>query len=205
MPTQIALAGNILAGVSCASSRSCEAVGYTIPNDQPPVFETLVESWNGVAWSIVPSPNNGPGASLLFGVSCVSANACQAVGEYNVGQGNDQTLVEAWNGTGWTIVPSPNASTNLTGLRTDVNDLLAVSCTSARACEAVGLYFNVDLASYQTLVESWNGVSWSLVPSANRGTGVYGRRSRRSLVHGTSAPARPSATTSTQRSTTTRR
>jgi hypothetical protein len=48
-----------------------------------------------------------------------------------------------------------------------------VSCTSARACEAVGLYFNVGLANYQTLIESWNGISWSLVPSANRATDVY--------------------------------
>ena len=28
-------------------------------------------------------------------------------------------------------------------------------------------------ANYQTLIESWNGVSSSLVPSANRGTDVY--------------------------------
>src|SRR6185312_10639943 len=93
------LGGNILVSVSCVASTSCEAVGYTIPNHQPPSWETLIESWNGVAWSIVPSPNNGPYASLLISVSCVSANACQAVGEYSVGLGNYQTLIESWNGT----------------------------------------------------------------------------------------------------------
>jgi hypothetical protein len=168
-----ALAGNILVSVSCVASTSCKAVGYTIPNNQPPVYETLVESWNGVGWSIVPSPNQPTSASLLLGVSCVSANVCEAVGEYNVGQGNYETLIESWNGTNWTIVPSPNGGTNMTGLRTDVNGLLAVSCTSARACEAVGLYFNVGLANYQTLIESWNGISWSLASSPNRAADGY--------------------------------
>ena len=164
------LAGNILAGVSCVASTSCQAVGYTIPNSQPPVYETLIESWNGFAWSIVPSPNQPTSASLLEGVSCVSANACEAVGNYNVGLGNYQTLVESWNGTSWAIVPSPNGQTIMTGLRTDDNGLIGVSCTSARACEAVGLYFNVGLSNYQTLIESWNGSSWSLVPSSNGST-----------------------------------
>ena len=67
----------------------------------------------------------------------------------------------------WSIASSPNGQTIMTGLRTDDNGLIGVSCTSARACEAVGLYFNVGLSNYQTLIESWNGSSWSLVPSSN--------------------------------------
>jgi len=43
---------------------------------------TLTEKWNGFSWKIVPSPNEGTGDNRLKGVSCVSKNFCQAVGEY---------------------------------------------------------------------------------------------------------------------------
>jgi hypothetical protein len=41
--------------------------------------KTLVESWDGAHWSIVPSPNP-PNSPVLSGVSCVSAVACTAAG-----------------------------------------------------------------------------------------------------------------------------
>src|ERR1700736_2357607 len=48
---------NILYGVSCHSASSCQVVGYDV--NASGVEQTLVESWNGIKWSIVPSPNNG--------------------------------------------------------------------------------------------------------------------------------------------------
>ena len=154
--------GNILYGVSCLSPRSCQAVGYYDNADG--AVQTLIETWNGVSWSIVPSPNNGAYSNFLLGVSCVSARSCQAVGQYgNASLVTNQSLVEIWNGVAWSIVRSPNIGTN-------VNDLLGVSCRSLDSCQAVGLYFNTSLHDYQTLTESWNGHIWSIVPSANDGT-----------------------------------
>jgi hypothetical protein len=64
---------------------------------------------------------------------------------------------------GWSIVSSPNIGTS-------INDLLGLSCFSAVSCNAVGLYFNTSLDAYQSLIESWNGTTWSIVPSPDNGT-----------------------------------
>jgi len=118
-------------------------------------------------WSIVPSPNTS--ASLnnsFYGMSCKGAKACEAVGYYTNSSGADQTLVERWNGTSWSIVSSPNSGTNLN------NYLFGVSCTNAKACEAVGYYTNSSGID-QTLIERWNGTSWSIVSSPNMGGNDY--------------------------------
>ena len=150
---------NYLYGVSCTSATACMAVGYysTGTYDQ-----TLIEQWNGTSWSIVTSPNTSTTQkNWLQGVSCTSATACMAVGSYNTGSYN-QTLIEQWNGTSWSIVTSPNAST------TQDNTLFGVSCTSASSCTAVGAY---NSGTYnQTLIEQWNGTSWSIVTSPNTST-----------------------------------
>jgi hypothetical protein len=154
---------NLLQGVSCTSPSSCVAVGSysTAPTQESneTLSQTLVETWNGTAWSIAPSPNasttRGDG---LQGVSCTSPSSCVAVGDYGTG-GIQQTLVETWNGTAWSIASSPNASTTFD------NGLQGVSCTSPSSCVAVG-----DSASGtggQTLIETWNGTAWSIASSPN--------------------------------------
>jgi hypothetical protein len=150
---------NALSAVSCVSARSCQAVGEYY-NSGLGAYKTLIESWNGATWSIVPSPNTGTGSNDLNGVSCVSASSCQAVGSYLNGQ-LVQTLAESWNGATWSIVPSPNNGTGSNGLG-------GVSCVSASKCQAVGSYRNGSNVA-QTLIESWNGATWSIVPSPNIG------------------------------------
>ena len=114
------------------------------------------------SWNIVSSPNTSTTQdNELYGVGCASSSECWAVGFYYTGS-YDQTLIEEWNGTGWSIVPSPNTST------TETNQLGRVSCTSTTFCMAVGLYYT---GSYdQTLIEEWNGTSWSIVTSPNTST-----------------------------------
>jgi hypothetical protein len=54
----------------------------------------LVERWNGSAWVIVASPNpTGSTASYLNDVSCVTATACTAVGDWR-GSSPYRTLIE---------------------------------------------------------------------------------------------------------------
>jgi hypothetical protein len=159
---------NILDGVSCVSATSCEAVGYDFDTNNPTgvVQSTLVESWNGMQWSIMPSPNREGDGNILYGVSCPSSTSCEAVGYAIPHQPNApafETLTESWNGTSWSIVPSGNKGTS-------ASLLLGVSCVAANTCEAVGEYTNVGLGNYQTLIESWNGTSWSIVASPNRDT-----------------------------------
>ena len=159
-PTQ----DNELNGVSCGGPWACIAVGlYDTPEPYPQIrtaYQTLIESWNGSAWSIVPSPNTSPTQdNFLKAVSCSSPSACVAVGYHSNASTAQQTLIESWNGSVWSIVPSPNSSP------TQENLLNGVSCTGPSACIAVGAY-NTGSAD-QTLIESWNGSVWSIVPSPN--------------------------------------
>jgi len=139
-----------LAGVSCTSATACTAVGgYTNSPDDL----TLAEAWNGKKWTIVPTPNpNGATGSSLTAVSCASAIACTAVGQYYDSAGRQVALAEAWNGGKWTIAPPliPNGATRI-----------SLSCASATACTAVGGYNN------RTLAEAWNGKTWVIEPTPN--------------------------------------
>jgi hypothetical protein len=57
---------------------------------------------------VVPSPNVGTIDDELESVSCVSASECVAVGYTDTGS-TYETLAMVWNGSVWSIVPSPNA------------------------------------------------------------------------------------------------
>ena len=125
--------------------------------------QTLVEHWNGTAWTVVPSPNPGTNANFLNGVAAVSANDVWAVGYYYNGS-TDQTLVEHWNGTAWSVVPSPNPGTY-------ASYLSAVAAVSANDRVGCGRYYIAGACpNQQTLVEHWDGTAWSVVTSPNPGT-----------------------------------
>jgi hypothetical protein len=154
---------NNLTAVTCASPSDCWVVGYYITGSN--VQQTLIERWDGNSWAIVPSPNTDTTHNnTLTAVACASAAKCWAVGSSNNGSFT-QTLIEKWNGTSWTIVPSPNNGTQS-------NALNGVTCSSASDCWAVGSYtYNTgDLlmpSALGTLIERWNGTSWTIVPSPN--------------------------------------
>jgi len=127
-----------LAAVSCTSAAQCVAVGSV---SSAPGTRTLVERWNGSAWTIVASPNPANTAdSELAGVACPTATACIAVGTSDHG-----SLAERWNGGNWFIVPSPNPA-GATGAA-----LATISCPSAVRCFAVGVWFKKNVE--QRLVE----------------------------------------------------
>ena len=111
---------------------------------------------------VVPSPNAGTNDNYLNGVAAISATDVWAVGYYINGTGVNQTLVEHWNGSAWSVVPSPNVGT------TYDNYLKGVAAVSATNVWAVGYYYNGTV--YQTLMEHWNGSAWSVVSSPNAGT-----------------------------------
>jgi hypothetical protein len=153
-----------LDAVSCPSASECTAVGDS-ETDTETTFadKSLIEQWNGTAWSIVPSPNpTGPDDNAqLSGVSCASTTNCFAVG--NATNSSDslftaKTLVEHWDGTTWSIVASPNPVGALD------SELIGVSCTSTTNCFAAGDWAGASSAG--TLIEQWDGTSWTISPSA---------------------------------------
>src|SRR5207245_2601377 len=91
-------------GVAAISSNDVWAVGYQVNGG----WLTLTEHWDGTQWSVLPSPNPRPVENYLIGVSAVSTNDMWAVGYYSSASNGYQTLTEHWDGTQWSVVPSPN-------------------------------------------------------------------------------------------------
>ncbi len=136
----------ILLSVSCPSDIVCTTVGQYV-NDRK--WATLAEGWDGTAWTIQPTPNPPTAEDVnLTGVSCVSPSVCTAVGLDGEG-GVDTALAEAWDGTAWTIQPTPHPQ-GMDGY------LISVSCTAASACTGVGLDIGYGFALY-ALIERWDG------------------------------------------------
>ena len=157
-PTPRGLPYGDLPGVSCTSASACTAVGAAGADSGPQV--TLAERWNGTSWAVQHTPNpTGVRGSSLSAVSCTSVTACVAVGEVSHGSGIDTTtLAERWNGTSWSIQPTPNPAGAAD------SSLSAVSCTSADACTAVGST-GPSPDTQASLAERWNGTNWTIVPT----------------------------------------
>ena len=143
-----------LAGVSCASSEACTAVGHYVNSSSVEV--PLAERLSGKTWKAQePKIPTGAKSSSLSGVSCASSEACIAVGHYLNSSSVEVPLAEKWNGTEWTIkepkTPTGAKSSSLSG----------VSCTSSEACVAVGHYVNSSSVEVP-LAEKWNGTEWTI-------------------------------------------
>ena len=70
--------------------------------------------------------------SALNGVSCPTSTRCFAVGvSFATPSSHTRSLVERWNGSSWSVMPSANGGATSTWLA-------AVACTSATSCMAVG-------------------------------------------------------------------
>ncbi len=157
-PEPAGAAESELDGVSCSSMRACVAVGHYI--DSAGTTVTLSETWDGTRWSIQPTPNpDGATFSVLSGVSCTSAAACTAVGNYNQGSQDQLSLAERWNGSSWTIQSTPNQPGS-------GGSLSGVSCTTATSCEAVGGDVGGDFEA-PSLAEVWDGTVWTIQPTPN--------------------------------------
>lgn len=149
---------NFLNGVAAISSKDVWAVGeYGNGNGGL----TLVEHWNGTHWKVVASPNvNNSLSDSLSGVAAIATNDVWAVGSYNDASNTQQTLIEHWNGTQWSIVQRPNVPSLF-------NVLAAISPVSAKDIWAVGNASGNN--GFQPLFEHWNGTQWSIVQSQGMG------------------------------------
>jgi photosystem II stability/assembly factor-like uncharacterized protein len=90
----------------------------------------------------------------------VTPSECAGVRDYESGSGNTFAFSETWNGTSWSVVPSPAPAGALS------SGLADVSCTSADSCSAVGSYVN-SAGQTLTLAATWNGSVWTKVKSPN--------------------------------------
>ena len=106
-------------------------------------------------------PEWGQKENMLLEADAASSLDVWAVGYSRAGTGPYKTLIERWNGTKWTLTPSPNASNSH-------NSLTDVEVIQSNSAWAVGHYRQSSVR--KTLLMHWNGTSWSVVPSPNPGT-----------------------------------
>jgi hypothetical protein len=153
--------GNELFGVAAPDAGHAFAVGAA-RNSRDDRNKTLVEQYDGVSWSIVPSPNRGSDG-YFSGVTALSGTDAWAVGLRGLPSGSQAPLVEHWNGSSWSYVPSPFFR------RSTQTALLDVAAVSANDVWAVGTYYSGAKHGRQPLTEHWNGSAWSIVPAASAG------------------------------------
>lgn len=154
---------NSLRAVAAVSSNDIWAVGgYTNSRN---IGRTLIERWNGVTWAVIPSPSIGKETNDLHAVAAIAASDVWAAGEYiDLRAGRYQTLLEHWDGRHWSVVPSPSPGA-------PYNFLDGIAATGPDDVWAVGHYSLSETSPFQTLIEHWNGVAWSVVSSPNPGAG----------------------------------
>lgn len=100
---------------------------------------------------------------MIDGVSCASSTSCTAVGSAAAGPEGPAGVAAAehWDGTTWSpqTVQQPHNEVD--------RFLTSVSCTSSKACTAIGSQ-TVDIGNTSDtrgLVERWNGRRWRLQSS----------------------------------------
>jgi hypothetical protein len=160
-PNMLASKNDQFNGVSCVAKPSleCFAVGAASSvRGQTPV----AARWLHNSWKLLPvtgTKNNGS----LFGISCTSLKSCSAVGDYMESGGTfaSQTLVEAWNGSKWSVRSSQNAGSGAN------NDLQSVWCVSATSCTSSGWSETGGVSN--SLIVALTGGAWKLQSSPTPG------------------------------------
>ncbi|MBA3551583.1 MAG: hypothetical protein H0W27_01765 [Actinobacteria bacterium] len=81
------------------------AVGWSY--DSEGVARTLIERWDGEAWTLVPSPNEGTLGNFLYGVAAHANGQVWAVGYSERAGAAPRALMQQWDGAAWTLERPP--------------------------------------------------------------------------------------------------
>jgi hypothetical protein len=118
-------------------------------------------------WYVATVPGTGAD-DVLLGSDCANALQCWAVGVSvtDISSSNSffAPVVEAWNGTSWTLESQPPLPGGQGG------GFFDLSCLSGSDCWAVGTVIDETDGNGNpmgTLIEHWNGSVWSIVASPN--------------------------------------
>ena len=151
---------DIFSGVSCPSATRCVAAGFEIQGSRG---LALAELRNGRSWQVLVPVRRDPllrtRNSVLTAASCPTATRCELVGV--TGKSGTLPLAALWNGKlGRASISSQRVAVP-PGSKFAILD--GVSCTSVRACTAVGFF--IDSAGVHTLVERRAGLRWRIQAS----------------------------------------
>jgi hypothetical protein len=116
---------------------------------------TLTERYNGTSWHVVPSPNPaGFRYDDLTGVSGTSASDVWSVGMEFVTAGHAYPIIEHYNGSAWSLVPSAQP--------TQVGDLSAVAALTPTNVWAVG-NGRTPAGVGAPMIQHYDGTAWTEV------------------------------------------
>ena len=170
-PASAGSSGIYLTGVSCVGPTFCFATGNRVvsPGNATPYGLR----WNGTTWTLTSFPKPAGAVDVsIDAISCPATTTCFAVGHQSKESGSTSahTLVERWNGSGWSIQASPTPSV----LHLTVND---VSCAMTTSCFAVGGYQESSGTIHQFSLRG-NGTTWSVVAIGSASGGALAARVR---------------------------
>jgi hypothetical protein len=150
-----------LKALTAISANDIWAVGSLLSGGGE-LLSFLFEHWDGAAWTATTLLTND---AFLFAVSADASNDVWAVGFQGPENDNSRTLVLHFDGTSWKMVASPSVGSG-------ASQLNGVAALAPDDVWAVG--FSTPLAPPKeaatlTLIEHWDGASWTVVPSPNVG------------------------------------
>jgi hypothetical protein len=148
-----------LSAVSADASNDVWAVGQA-GTGGPPILH-----FNGTTWSRAAIPSIPMEANAVTALSPTNVWAVGTLQTFFNHRTHTKAAVEHWDGTSWSIVPSPIATTS-PALNSSLRGIAAIS---ANDIWAVGS-FNKSSGGAATLTEHWDGTSWSIISSPNPGT-----------------------------------
>ena len=162
-----------LFGSSADQTNDVWAVGFNGPENDD--SKTLALHFDGTTWSQAVTPSVGSGANQFNGVLALAPNDVWAVGFSTPvappKQAATVTLIEHYDGTSWSVVPSPNVGPNSIY---QSNRLFGITANSSTDIYAFGSYFASDGSGHQmTLLLHWDGSTWQIIPSPNPTNGVF--------------------------------
>jgi hypothetical protein len=112
----------------------------------------------------VPAAPHPGSFSTLYGVFCMSAASCFAIGYDVFGQASELNQLLRWNGTRWANARVPDPGGTGQGA---YHQLTGIRCTGSRNCWAVGGYANGSALLNEAL--HWNGRTWARLATPNPG------------------------------------
>jgi hypothetical protein len=154
-PSPAGASGSDLVSVAAVNPGDAWAVGSAFAGTTTLRGVPLAEHFDGTRWSIAATAPVPAGDDVrLAAVAFSGASDGWAVGtDTNLATGNGSSVIEHFNGTSWTRLPSPAGEPFRAGL-------VSVAAVSATDAWAVGSGGN------SALIEHWNGSTWSIVPGA---------------------------------------
>jgi hypothetical protein len=118
-------------------------------------YSTLIEHWDGTAWSVVPSPDPGSSGNQLYGVA--------AAGQSDDAAHQARPLVEHLSNGTWTAQQPA-------GVGAGFSDINGVTVSRGTAW-LVGSAYDAARRNQLTVVARNSGSGWQQVPAPNPGTG----------------------------------